>query len=151
MKTLLVGGSLVILSGLSGCDDTAEGVAADARDVAQTVEQGADRAGREISSEVEEFRRESRTQLRNIEQRLETLEARSEAAGERASAEAQKELSELRAEKRKLEGELDRFSANTKAEFQESKRQFDRSLAELGRSADTALDELGDEVREAVN
>ena len=150
MKMAVAWTPLGVLAALGACDETARGVAQDTEHGAQAVEATARAADRELEQEVVEFRSDARRKLHEIDRRIEQTEHRANDATAEASVEAKQKLRELRARQRELEQRLDRLTAKSRAQWEKTRQELDKALAEFGKSANHALDALGNKIEKTL-
>lgn len=155
MRTITI--SLLASVGALGCNNTADGLKADANQVITTAVhqvraagEGLDDAKRGLDNDVKVFTAKTNSQLDQLAAKIDRLQRDAVNAPANAKQALSEQAASLEARKDALEAKTNAIGERAGEEWSAAKVEVSDAVANLGRDIDRALDELGDDVREAT-
>lgn len=156
MRTLTV--ALTASLGILGCNNTSEGIKADANQALSTAVQQIRAAGEDLSdakrgldNDVKVFTTKTNSQLDVLAAKIDRLQREAVNAPANAKQALSERAASLEARKEALQAKANASSERAGEEWSQAKTELSDSVASLGRDIDRALDELGDDVRKATD
>lgn len=156
MKTLTILMVASIYAG--GCQNTSEGLKADADQVLSTAVHQMRAAGEEIDeakrgldNDVKVFTTKTNTELDTLAAKIDRLQREAVSAPANAKQALSEQAASLEARRDVLHAKANALSQSAGQEWSEAKTELSNAVANLGRDIDHALDELGNGVREATD
>jgi hypothetical protein len=153
--TLAVVGCII---GAFGCNNTSEGLKADADEAIATAVgkmraagDGLNDAKRGLDNDVKVFTSKTNSQLDTLAAKIDRLQREAVSAPANAKQALSEQAASLEARKKALEAKTNALGDRAGEEWSQAKTEVSDAVTSLGRDIDRALDELGDNVREATD
>jgi hypothetical protein len=153
--------SITMIAGIIcafGCNNTSEGLRADADEALETAVnqmraagEGLNDAKRGLDNDVKVFTTKTNSQLDTLAAKIDRLQREAVTAPANAKQALSEQAASLEARKEALEAKTNALGQRAGEEWSEAKSEVTDAVANLGRDIDKALDELGDNVREATD
>lgn len=130
--------------GLSGCERTADGIKQDTYAATASANDQAERAKRELQSQMDAFKSQTNAQLERLSASLAQLEAQTNSGMDESRQKLQAELAETKAK-------LGSLQAESGAELERAKSDLGARISDLGARMNSALHDVGDKVDKTLH
>lgn len=133
---------------LSGCEDdsaspTESGETPSAGEVMEKTEEAGEAAQSFAQSKVDEYTETLKSDLDDVESRLESLEGKAGRLTEEARAEMESVIADLRRQRDALMQRLEAVQVSTQQAWEETKQGLDRAWSELDSALESAVSQFG--------